>query len=139
MRQAIPGSLLKYNKKRELMKNLDLHLKAEWYDMIESGGKTEEYREIKPYWLKRLFQCILPSHQEKIDYVYKFDHYEYKDFIKNSLRKGLLRVKPTHIRFHYGYTKRTMLREIKGVTTGLGELKWGAPFGRECFIISLKK
>lgn len=33
---------------------LFLPLKKEWYDMIESGEKTEEYREIKEYWLKRL-------------------------------------------------------------------------------------
>lgn len=28
---------------------LDLPLKKEWYEMIENGIKTEEYREIKPY------------------------------------------------------------------------------------------
>lgn len=28
---------------------LFLPLKAKWYNMIESGEKTEEYREIKPY------------------------------------------------------------------------------------------
>ena len=31
-----------------------LPLKKEWFNMIESGIKTEEYREIKPYWLKRI-------------------------------------------------------------------------------------
>ena len=31
------------------MKILDLPLKKEWYDMIENGVKTEEYREIKSY------------------------------------------------------------------------------------------
>ena len=35
------------------MKILNLPLKAKWYKMIESGIKTEEYREIKPYWIKR--------------------------------------------------------------------------------------
>ena len=30
------------------MKTLDLVLKHKWYDMIESGLKTEEYREIRP-------------------------------------------------------------------------------------------
>lgn len=35
-------------------KTLDLVLKRNWYDMIASGTKTEEYREIKPYWEKRL-------------------------------------------------------------------------------------
>lgn len=36
------------------MKILDLPLKKQWYQMIESGEKREEYREIKPYWQKRL-------------------------------------------------------------------------------------
>lgn len=36
------------------MKVLHLNLKKEWYNMIESGDKCEEYREIKPFWEKRL-------------------------------------------------------------------------------------
>jgi hypothetical protein len=35
---------------------LHLVLKKKWYDMISSGEKKEEYREIKPYWIKRLSQ-----------------------------------------------------------------------------------
>jgi len=38
------------------MKILHLTLKKKWFDMILSGEKTEEYREIKPYWTKRLFK-----------------------------------------------------------------------------------
>lgn len=34
---------------------LYLTLKKKWFDMIASGVKREEYREIKEYWLKRLF------------------------------------------------------------------------------------
>lgn len=33
---------------------LYLTLKKQWFDMINQGIKTEEYREIKPYWTKRL-------------------------------------------------------------------------------------
>lgn len=33
---------------------LFLVLKKEWFDMIASGEKKEEYREIKPFWSKRL-------------------------------------------------------------------------------------
>lgn len=36
------------------MNTLHLTLKKKWFDMILSGKKTEEYREIKPYWTKRL-------------------------------------------------------------------------------------
>jgi hypothetical protein len=34
--------------------NLHLTLKKNWFDLILSGEKKEEYREIKPYWEKRL-------------------------------------------------------------------------------------
>lgn len=41
---------------------LILPIKRKWFDMIKSGEKKEEYREIKPYWTKRLqndglFEC----------------------------------------------------------------------------------
>lgn len=35
-------------------KILHLHLKKEWYNMILSGVKTEEYRDETEYWRKRL-------------------------------------------------------------------------------------
>lgn len=34
-------------------RTLDLVLKSKWFDMIFNGIKKEEYREIKPYWVKR--------------------------------------------------------------------------------------
>lgn len=37
------------------MPTLDLVLSHHWYDKIASGEKRYEYREIKPYWTKRLF------------------------------------------------------------------------------------
>jgi hypothetical protein len=41
-------------------KILDLPLKAQWYLMQESGEKTEEYREIKPYWSTRFLGIDSP-------------------------------------------------------------------------------
>lgn len=35
---------------------LTLTVSKQWFDMIVTGEKTEEYREIKPYWVARLFQ-----------------------------------------------------------------------------------
>lgn len=35
-------------------KVLTLTVSKQWFDMIVAGAKTEEYREIKPYWIKRL-------------------------------------------------------------------------------------
>ena len=43
-------------------RTLHLTLKKKWFDMIISGQKTEEYREIKPYWTRRIwdteFDCV---------------------------------------------------------------------------------
>lgn len=85
------------------VKILDLPLKKEWFNMIESGEKHEEYREIKPYWVKRL----LGKNQH---------HF-------------------THVRFRYGYTKRTMLFRIENIYIGRGNPKWGAPTDKDVFII----
>lgn len=84
-------------------KTLCLPLKKEWYEMIESGVKTEEYREGKMYWCKRLVG---------------------KNF--------------THVKFSYGYTKRTMTFECKGIAIGKGNIEWGAP-DTDVFIIKLGK
>lgn len=32
-------------------------LKKEWYEKIRSGEKTVEYREVKPYWTRRLINA----------------------------------------------------------------------------------
>lgn len=37
-------------------KILTLTVSKQWFDGIVSGEKTEEYREIKPYWVARLLQ-----------------------------------------------------------------------------------
>jgi hypothetical protein len=75
---------------------LHLPLKSEWYNLIESGIKTEEYREIKPYWIKRL--CITDSN---------FKHYD-------------------KVKFSYGYTKKTMTFLIEKISKGKGKKEWGA-------------
>lgn len=105
------------------MKTLHLPLKAKWYDMIESGVKTEEYREIKPYWSKRLecqahFGCG-------------------KNPCKSNCVLNFTCNRHTHVRFSYGYTKRTMTFEIEGITIGYGRTEWGAPADKEVFIIKL--
>lgn len=35
-------------------KILTLTVSKQWFDMIVAGEKNEEYREIKPYWIKRM-------------------------------------------------------------------------------------
>ena len=33
---------------------LRMSLKSKWFDMTKAGVKTEDYREINSYWIKRL-------------------------------------------------------------------------------------
>ena len=40
---------------------LILPIKKKWFDMILSGEKKEEYREIKPYWVARLVKNGYPN------------------------------------------------------------------------------
>ena len=115
------------------MKILDLPLKKEWYEMIESGTKTEEYREVKPYWEKRLLDYA--AIKANITEIF--------------LRKRLLGIQTdvckhfprgyTHVRFRYGYTKRTITREIESISIGYGKPEWGAPIDKQVFIIRFKK
>lgn len=106
---------------------LDLPLKRKWYEMIESGIKTEEYREVKQFWIKRL--C---ANSDKLWQCADCD-----GMLMCSLcfsPKNL-----THVRFRYGYTKRTMLREIESISIGYGKPEWGAPTDKQVFIIKFKK
>lgn len=93
------------------MKILDLPLKKEWYNMIESGEKKEEYREIKPFWIKRLTNL----NQDSLLFSYRnrYQQIPYKDY--------------THVRFRYGYTKKTMTFPITSIDFGKGNKVWGAP------------
>lgn len=102
---------------------LYLPLKAKWYEMIESGVKTEEYREIKPYWIKRF--CHLWD-------MCGNGGGHCSDCFKNPIVKP----KP-YVQFSYGYTKRTMAFEVKSICTGYGKPEWGAPKDRDVFIIAL--
>ena len=107
------------------MKTLHLPLKAKWYEMIESGVKTEEYREIKPYWEKRLLK-------------YGDVWGSRKDVIRINKKSMLLFRHYDVVKFSYGYTKRTMTFEIESITIGKGKPEWGAPT-EEVFIIKLGK
>lgn len=100
------------------MRILHLPLKKEWYEMIESGEKREEYRERSEYWKKRLIGTYKthPKSPVSCDFLKRFDA----------------------VSFSYGYTKRRMLWECKGITVGRGRPEWGAP-DYEVFILKLGK
>lgn len=77
---------------------LDLVLKGCWYDLIKSGKKREEYREICTYWNKRIYK-------------------------ENLFGKSI----PSYVKFRRGYTNISMLFKIDSVTIGQGNREIGAP------------
>lgn len=92
-------------------KVLVLHLKAKWYNMIESGEKKEEYREMKQYWVTRLV--------DGSNGAQTFKHYDEVEFV-------------------YGYTKKKMRFKVTGISFGKGNKDWGAP-DSDVFKIGLGK
>lgn len=102
------------------MSVLNLTLKKQWYDMIHSGEKTEEYRDIKMYWASRLCDGF-PS-----TFGIDLNCQSFKRF--------------NHIQFRNGYSSdsRMMLREFDSISIGEGKTEWGAESGKKYFIIKFK-
>lgn len=123
-------------------KILDLPLKKEWYNMIESGVKTEEYRELKPYWCNRLLYFTTLGVKEYWEDILRKSKLAVSKFPFLTLNKTLINEygtrNYTHVRFRYGYTKETMLFEIDSISIGKGNKEWGAP-DEDVFILKLGK
>lgn len=118
------------------MKTLHLPLKAKWYEMIESLIKGAEYRGITAYWIVRLLEY---SDGTNIPLQVAKFLVAYPEYFLFRLRQGVIVFKKyTHVKFSYGYTKRTMTFEIESITIGKGKPEWGAPT-EDVFIIKLGK
>jgi len=107
------------------MSTLNLTLKKQWFEMIVSGEKKEEYREVKDYWMKRL------AGLNGCGTSYNFtvlcnNNNKCKDF--------------DVVVFKNGYSKNapTVKIECKGIEIEQGEKKWGAP-NHKVFVIKLGK
>ena len=122
-----------------------LPMKAEWYLMIESGKKNEEYREISPYWCSRLledsfFGDKFPQkfYEEKIAEVNDVPVKFRMDALLKTLGDCSLELVGVYaIVFHYGYTKRTMTWWVKDLRIGYGYPAWGAEQGKPYFVFEL--
>lgn len=82
--------------------------------MIASGEKKEEYREIKKFWMKRLWAT-------------------------SNLLDGAKYFNAVHFarggHFHPSLPQMTL--ECKGIEIGTGKPEWGAEPGKEYFVIKL--
>ncbi len=115
------------------MKILYLPVKKEWFEMERSGVKPEEYRNITPYWVKRIMKNCPISWQIAMDISI-----ETKDF---SFFFGKTFDGFTHVELSSGYpmkgdVSRRILFEIKEIVLGKGKPEWGAP-AEDVFIVRL--
>lgn len=108
--------------------------------MIERGEKTEEYREISPYWF-----CRFVEYRYMSDGFYPVEEHitmaAAREMIEegySAYTSGLAFRNFDAVCFSYGYTRCRILFECKGITVGLGKPEWGAP-EHEVFIIKLGK
>lgn len=131
--------------------NLQLSLRRKWFEMTKAGIKTEDYREITPYWLKRLMYYSSESgiklnkkewreacsdinsghvssddYTEEIEYHLDNWHLEFKPFDFNMMTLGYPKK---------GDPDRTLILEHKGIEIREGNPEWGAEPGKLYFVI----
>lgn len=93
---------------------LILPIKKKWFDMILSGEKREEYRELKPYYRSRLRNDGF------------LDQY------------GLPTLKQGKIVFRNGYAKKSPSFEaLCSIDIKTGRLEWGAESEREYYVLKI--
>lgn len=98
---------------------LTLPIKKKWFDMILSGDKKEEYREIKPYYTSRFYGRA----------------YEY------NVKKGFMKEyegKYKTILFRNGYSKSSpTLKANCVITKGYGKPELGAEPNKEYYVLKI--
>ena len=97
---------------------LILPIKKKWFDLILTGEKKEEYREIKPYYKSR-FKNVFTMHP------YSFIP------CGDDARK---------IMFRNGYSKNSpaFIAECT-LDIKTGKEEWGAEIGKEYYVLTIKK
>jgi hypothetical protein len=124
------------------MKDLRLSLKKQWFDLTKSGVKTEDYREINEYWVKR-FLYYKESNltvEEIIRYINNYKHYGYVDVSAIFTYHDLSFKKFDHNTMTLGYPKNGDSERILKLTHGGIEIRegnpeWGAEPNKLYFVI----
>ena len=94
---------------------LTLPIKKKWFDMILSGEKKEEYREIKDYWTNRF------CHYLRGTVVYNFD----------IIRSG-------YVIFKNGYSKDApQIKCFVDCYKGYGREYWGAEPNKLYYVLKI--
>ena len=117
------------------MNNLKLPLKKKWFDLTKSGIKPEDYREITPYWCKRL----LKYNDKKMSTSFWASLLIGKEFFEMFLDDISFVNFDSNI-MTLGYPKSTdseriLKLEHKGIEIREGRPEWGAEPNKLYFVI----
>ncbi len=111
---------------------LTLPIKKKWFDMILSGGKKEEYREITPYYISRLSNlfCVWTKHTE-------YHSENIRLFLQSeNAKKNIIK----KIMFRNGYNKNSPSFIAKcTLSVGTGKEEWGAEKNKQYFILTVRE
>ena len=121
-------------------KVLTLTVSKQWFDMIVADEKTEEYREIKPYWVARLLKNnsnIVDVRHLALSLAGRTDLLK-----KYSDAQRIVLKQYTHVLFVNGYRKNSPRIEKENESISIGKPKKGlCPdkwLDTEFFIIKFK-
>ena len=117
-----------------MSKTLKLTLKKKWFDLLKSGEKIEEYREVKKHWIKQLVTNRFTAKD------YKNENEIIGLILQN--KEHYIKNRTTHfdfVEFRNGYSKTSpqITMECKEIEIGNGKVEWGAIEGEQYFIIKL--
>ena len=113
-------------------KTLYLPLKKKWFDMIRSGVKKAEYRELSYHWLTRLF---------RVKEMQQFFGVSDMTPLANGLAQETFAKEFDQVVFTLGYPKkddkaRRMTFKHPKVYIGQGNPDWGATPGKNYLVIT---
>lgn len=117
------------------MTDLRLSLKTKWFDMTKAGIKTEDYREITPYWCSRFLGDVYGQ------YTKDFWKDMGADYTIESVKKGDFTFKQFDTTtMTLGYpsstdTDRIIKFEHAGIEIRTGNTEWGAEPNKLYFVI----
>lgn len=112
------------------MKTLTLPLKRKWFDMIKSGVKLEEYREIKPRYLEMFCTTLRgfeANHSNNFDVSFHLKWPEEQGFDTLVFTLGYPKA---------GDTERRLTFKNPRIRIGTGKPEWGAEPGKLYFVIT---
>ena len=105
---------------------LTLSIKKKWFDLILSGEKKEEYREIKPYWDTR-FETWLGIPKGEMDF-----------FFREVLKDDKIPMPVLPILFRNGYSKESPSFIAKCMLSiGTGKEEWEAEKDKQYFVLKV--